>query len=126
MVKFDLPMIIIACFNIIFLITFLTGELKRQLGVERIEDVVKSGQGLAFIAYPEAVSLLAVPPLWSFLFFFMLFLLGLDSEFALLETVLSGIYDLIQRTRNYKPLVTLALASVLFILRLKKLKMGTV
>ena len=97
--------------------TFLLGELKRQLGVERIEDVVKSGQGLAFIAYPEAVSLLAVPPLWSFLFFFMLFLLGLDSEFALLETVLSGIYDLIPRTRKYKPLVTLALASVLFILR---------
>ena len=117
MVQFDLPMIIIACFNITFLITFLTGELKRQLGVERIEDVVKSGQGLAFIAYPEAVSLLAVPPLWSFLFFFMLFLLGLDSEFALLETVLSGIYDLIPRTRKYKPLVTLALASVLFILR---------
>jgi SNF family Na+-dependent transporter len=104
-------------FTELFLQFGLSGELKRQLGVERIEDVVKSGQGLAFIAYPEAVSLLAVPPLWSFLFFFMLFLLGLDSEFALLETVLSGIYDLIPKTRKHKPLVTLALASALFLLR---------
>ncbi len=104
-------------FTELFLQFGFSGELKRQLGVERIEDVVKSGQGLAFIAYPEAVSLLAVPPLWSFLFFFMLFLLGLDSEFALLETVLSGIYDLIPKTRKHKPLVTLALASALFLLR---------
>ena len=57
-----------------------------MLKVENFKDVVQSGQGLAFIAYPEAVSLLAVAPLWSFLFFFMLLLLGVDSEFALLET----------------------------------------
>ena len=83
--------------------------MKLQLGVASIKDVVQSGQGLAFIAYPEAVSLLAVSPLWSFLFFFMLLLLGLDSEFALLETVLSGIYDLFPRTRRHKRWITLAL-----------------
>jgi solute carrier family 6 amino acid transporter-like protein 5/7/9/14 len=93
------------------------GELKRQLGIADIRDVVKSGQGLAFIAYPEAVSLLAVSPLWAFLFFFMLLLLGVDSEFALLETALSGVYDMWPRTRNYKPHVTLALSIVLFLLR---------
>ena len=52
-----------------------------------------SGQGLAFISYPDALSTLPVPQLFTVMFFFMLFLLGIDSEFALLETVLTCIYD---------------------------------
>ena len=32
------------------------------------------------MAYPEAVAQMPVAPLWSVLFFFMVFLLGLDSE----------------------------------------------
>jgi solute carrier family 6 amino acid transporter-like protein 5/7/9/14 len=47
----------------------------------------------------------------------MLLLLGLDSEFALLETALSGVYDIFPKTRNYKPYMTLGLSSVLFLLR---------
>ena len=72
------------------------GELSLKLKLP-IEEVVRGGQGLAFVAYPEAISLLPLPQLWAVLFFFMLYTLGLDSEFALLETVLTGFYDTFPR-----------------------------
>ena len=75
--------------------------MAKSLGVS-IEDVAEGGQGLAFVAYPEALAQLPLSWLWSVLFFFMLFLLGLDSEFALLETALTAMYDGFPKIRKYK------------------------
>ena len=114
--------------------------MKRVLGVDDISQVVQQKQGLAFVAYPEVISLLSVSQLWSgkklmmpnslhlcnsicyctfaVLFFFMLFTLGLDSQFALLETVLTGVYDFVPKLRRYKPLVCLIFCCFCYLLRL--------
>ncbi|ROT67958.1 sodium- and chloride-dependent glycine transporter 2-like [Penaeus vannamei] len=90
--------------------------MAHDLGVD-IEDVAASGPGLAFIAYPEAISrTLPFPQLWASLFFFMLFTLGLDSEFALLETVLTALYDTFPSTRNQKFKLTALLCVSCFLM----------
>ena len=74
------------------------GHSAHVLGVP-VETVAKGGQGLAFVAYPEALSKLPSPQFWSIIFFSMLFLLGLDSQFALVETATCAIFDAFPRLR---------------------------
>ncbi|KAJ9580738.1 hypothetical protein L9F63_024089, partial [Diploptera punctata] len=85
------------------------GFLAHELKVE-VKNVVDQGAGLAFIVYPEVVARLPVSPLWSLLFFVMLLTLGLDSQFALMETVTTAILDRFPNLRDYKIWVVLAVA----------------
>jgi SNF family Na+-dependent transporter len=45
-------------------------------------EVAEKGPGLAFIAYPRALSMMAFPQIWSLLFFIMILLLGLASQYV--------------------------------------------
>ncbi|MCL4136977.1 UNVERIFIED_CONTAM: hypothetical protein GTU68_036164 [Idotea baltica] len=59
-----------------------------------MEEVAEKGPGLAFIAYPKAMARMPLAPLWSALFFAMILLVGLDSQFVQVESVVTAIMDL--------------------------------
>ena len=52
-----------------------------------------AGVSLAFIVYPAAVAAMPVSQLWSIIFFFMLITLGMDSQFAFMETIITAAVD---------------------------------
>ena len=82
--------------------------------------ICTAGPGLAFIAYPEGIAMMPVAPLWSVLFFVMLFTLGVDSQFGLLETGVTALVDefhVLRRGRR-KVAVVAVVCVVLFLLGL--------
>lgn len=58
-----------------------------------VADLAASGPGLAFVVFPEALSLMPLAGLFSALFFLMLLTLGIDSAFSLLEPAIAAIRD---------------------------------
>ena len=76
-----------------------------------IDEVVNSGPGLVFLTYPDLVSVISRPRdlvmsvisvqvlslpgsvLWATIFFVMLLVLGIDSEFCNVEALVTGMVD---------------------------------
>ncbi|XP_053530089.1 sodium- and chloride-dependent neutral and basic amino acid transporter B(0+)-like isoform X1 [Ictalurus punctatus] len=101
-----------------FAIFSILGHMAHTYG-RPVSEVAQAGFGLAFIAYPAALSKLPISPLWSILFFFMLITLGLDSEFALIEVIITCLQDAYpQILRSKRGPVTVVICIILFLLGL--------
>lgn len=75
-----------------FAIFSVLGFQAQLMGVS-VDDVAEQGPGLAFVAYPEALLQMPGSRVWAILFFFMLFILGLGSQFAGIEAINTAIID---------------------------------
>ncbi|XP_022098919.1 sodium- and chloride-dependent glycine transporter 1-like isoform X3 [Acanthaster planci] len=118
---------IINCSTSIFagFVVFATlGFMSAKTGMD-IEHVAVQGPGLVFVTYPEAIAQMPAAPLWSFLFFFMLFLVGLDTQFGMTETVISGFIDQFpEHLRKWKTLFALGVCCLFFLLGLPLVTRG--
>ena len=92
------------------------GFMAKMTG-KNIENVVQGGSALAFIVYPEAVVHMPIPPIWSFLFFFMLLTLGLGSMFWRIEMISTTIIDHFSLGKN-RVHVVIGLCIIMFLLGL--------
>ncbi|XP_071443084.1 sodium- and chloride-dependent creatine transporter 1-like isoform X1 [Hetaerina americana] len=94
------------------------GFMAKEQGVP-IETVAESGPGLAFIAYPKAITQMACAPFWSVLFFFMILLMGLDSQFVGVEGFITALVDLypstLRRGSNREIFIAIVSAGSFFI-----------
>ncbi|ROT67869.1 sodium- and chloride-dependent GABA transporter 2 [Penaeus vannamei] len=78
-----------AGFGIFSVLGFMSYQLELPM-----TEVAEAGPGLAFIAYPKAMASMPLAPLWSALFFCMILMVGLDSQFVQVESVVTAIVDL--------------------------------
>ncbi|XP_055703632.1 sodium-dependent nutrient amino acid transporter 1-like isoform X2 [Phlebotomus papatasi] len=101
-----------------FTIFGILGHLAHEIGTDDVSTVVVSGAGLAFISYPDAIAKFDfLPQMFSVLFFFMLFVLGIGSNVAMSSNICTVIRDQFPKVKNWQvsmavSIIGLALGSV--------------
>lgn len=71
----------------------MVGFVAKKIGRSVDQVLTEEGVGLAFIVLPDGLGQMNLSYIWSFAYFFMLFLLGIDSQFGFTENVSSFIFD---------------------------------
>lgn len=77
-----------------------------------VEELAASGPGLAFVVFPQALTLMPLAGLFSALFFFMLLSLGIDSAFSLVEPIIATFLDRYPRAKSSQVAAAVCLAAL--------------
>jgi len=77
-----------------------------------------TGPSLAFIAFPIAISRMPLAYVWAILFFALLLCLGIDSEFAMVESVMTVLKDSGYAGNMSHPMLAAIVCGVSYILGL--------
>ncbi|KAK6182350.1 hypothetical protein SNE40_010059 [Patella caerulea] len=101
-----------------FVVFSVLGFMSHKTGLN-IAEIVRTGPGLVFITYPEALGQLPLPQLWSVLFFIMLVCVALDSMFVTVEVCVTTITDLIPKaTSKIRVMITAVTCLLMFLVTL--------
>ncbi|EYC03023.1 hypothetical protein Y032_0096g2905 [Ancylostoma ceylanicum] len=87
-----------------FVIFSTLGYMSELTNKEVSEVVGDHDASLIFIVYPQALATMSYSSAWSFIFFVMLITLGIDSTFAGIEALITGLCDesrLLARKREW-------------------------
>ncbi|WP_083090163.1 sodium-dependent transporter [Actinomyces vulturis] len=87
------------------------GYMASQTGAS-VDNVVSSGIGLAFIAFPKIISTMPGGPIFGVLFFGSLFLAGFTSMFSIIEVPISACMDKFALSRRRAVLLVGSVAAV--------------
>lgn len=94
------------------------GYLVELEGVDKITDLEYKTFGLVFGSWPVALGTLPGGEHWIRLFFFMLFLLGVDSAFSFMEGILTVLQDTKLLRNVNRKVLTFIITVVAFLLSL--------
>uniref|UniRef100_A0A0K0FHA0 Transporter n=1 Tax=Strongyloides venezuelensis TaxID=75913 RepID=A0A0K0FHA0_STRVS len=83
----------------------------KHCNYKKIISEAAEGTGLAFVVFTEAMIQFPFPPVWAFMFFMMLLMLGLGSMFGTLEGVITSLNDSHLITVP-KPIISAVLCSI--------------
>ena len=96
------------------------GFMARQAHTE-MKSVVRSGITLAFVSFPAAIAEMPGSVFWALTFFFMVLLLGLDTQFTVVEICTTALFDAFPTRLNpakHQVVVTGSLCTLFFLLGL--------
>ncbi|KOC69396.1 Sodium-dependent nutrient amino acid transporter 1 [Habropoda laboriosa] len=86
------------------------GNLAHEMGIKDIDKVVKSGAGLAFVSYPDAIAKFTfLPQLFAVLFFVMMFVLGVGSTVGMVSGIVSSLKEKLPNVQIWKIVITVCL-----------------
>ncbi|XP_043260670.1 sodium-dependent nutrient amino acid transporter 1-like isoform X1 [Colletes gigas] len=83
------------------------GNLAHEMGITDIDKVVRSGAGLAFVSYPDAIAKFdVVPQVFAVLFFVMMFVLGVGSNVGMVSGVVIALKDKLPNVKLWQIVIS--------------------
>ena len=122
--------LILTCFNAFtsllsgFVVFSFLGHASVKLN-QPLEEIFDQGPGIIFISYLQGISQLNGSAIWAFLFFMVVFTLGVDSMFVMVWTIHEAVGDVFSDLyMKYSKQILVGMCVVMFVLGIPLVTQG--